>query len=76
MFAGPPRTAKLQGVLTLVHRDAGQNYGFFLGPLNTRCRITLRIQKGTIILTRLLIRGLDRNYINIGSFFKRLLAFV
>ena len=28
-----------------------QNYGPLLGPLNTRCRILLRTQKGTIILT-------------------------
>ena len=28
-----------------------QNYGPLLGPLNTRCRIILRTQKGTIILT-------------------------
>ena len=28
-----------------------QNYGALLGPLNTRCRTMLRIQKGTIILT-------------------------
>ena len=27
-----------------------QNYGPLLGPLNTRCRIVLRTQKGTIIL--------------------------
>ena len=26
-------------------------YGPFLGPLNTRCRITFRTQKGTIVLT-------------------------
>ena len=28
-----------------------QNYGPFLGALNTRCRITLRTQNGTIVLT-------------------------
>ena len=28
-----------------------QNHGPLLGPLNTRCRIILRTQKGTIILT-------------------------
>ena len=28
-----------------------QNYGFLLGPLNTRCRVILRTQKGTTILT-------------------------
>ena len=28
-----------------------QNSGSRLGPLNTRCRIILRTQKGTIILT-------------------------
>ena len=28
-----------------------QNYGPLLGPLNTRCRIILRTQKGAIILT-------------------------
>ena len=28
-----------------------QNYGFFLGSLNNRCRIIIGIQKGTSILT-------------------------
>ena len=28
-----------------------QKYGPFLGTLNTRCRIIIGIQKGTIILT-------------------------
>ena len=28
-----------------------QNYGPFLGTLNIRCRIRLRTQKGTLILT-------------------------
>ena len=28
-----------------------QNYGPFLGTLNIRCRITIGIQQGTIILT-------------------------
>ena len=28
-----------------------QNYGPFLGTLNIRCRIILRTQKGTVILT-------------------------
>ena len=28
-----------------------QNYGRFLGTLNIRCRIIIRIQRGTIILT-------------------------
>ena len=37
-----------------------QNYGPFLGPLNTRCRIILRTQKGTIILAATHIE-LDRD---------------
>ena len=28
-----------------------QNDGPFLGPLNTRCRIMIRTQKGTMVLT-------------------------
>ena len=36
-----------------------QNYGLFLGPLNTRCRIILRTQKGTIILTTTLLSALS-----------------
>ena len=28
-----------------------QNYGPLLGPLNIRCRIILRTQKGTVVLT-------------------------
>ena len=33
------------------HVDGCQNYGPFLGTLNSRCRITIGIQKGPIILT-------------------------
>ena len=33
------------------HMDGCENYGPLLGPLNARCRIILRTQKGTIILT-------------------------
>ena len=33
------------------HMGGCQNYGPRLGPLNTRCRIILRNQKGTMILT-------------------------
>ena len=28
-----------------------QNYGPLLGRLNTRCRVTVRTQKGTMLLT-------------------------
>ena len=37
----------------VVARNMGgcQNHGLLLGPLNTRCRIILTSQKGTIILT-------------------------
>ena len=34
-----------------VEMGGGQNYGPLLGPLSTRCRIMVRTQKGTIILT-------------------------
>ena len=34
-----------------IDMDGCQNYGPFLGRLNTRCRIILRTQQGTIILT-------------------------
>ena len=34
-----------------IHMGGYQNYGPLLGPLNIRCRIILRTQKGTIILT-------------------------
>ena len=30
---------------------SNQNYGPFLGPLDTKCRIIFRSQKGSIILT-------------------------
>ena len=33
------------------HIDGYPNSGPFLGPLNTRCRIILRTQQGTMILT-------------------------
>ena len=32
-----------------------QNYGPFLGPLNTRCRIILRAQKRTTVLTTIYV---------------------
>ena len=38
-----------------------QNHGPFLGTLNIRCRIILRTQKGTIILTTTL-RSLQRSH--------------
>ena len=34
-----------------LHMGSCQNYGPFLGTLNIRCRIIIRTQKGTIILT-------------------------
>ena len=36
-----------------------QNYGSFLGTLNIRCRIIVRTQKGTLILTttHMIVRG-------------------
>ena len=34
-----------------MYMGGGQNHGPLLGPLNTRCRIILRTQTGTIILT-------------------------
>ena len=34
-----------------MHMCSCQNYGPFLGSLNNRCRIIIRTQKGTIILT-------------------------
>ena len=34
-----------------IHMGGCQNYGPFWGPLIIRCRIILRTQKGTIILT-------------------------
>ena len=36
---------------TMGYMGGCQNYGPFLGTLNIRCRITIGIQKGTIILT-------------------------
>ena len=33
------------------HMGGCQNYGPFWGPLNNRCRIILRTQQGTLILT-------------------------
>ena len=34
-----------------MHLGGCQNHGPLLGPLNTRCRVMLRTQKGAIILT-------------------------
>ena len=39
------------------HVSGCQNYGPVLGPLNTRCRIVLRTQKGTMILTTTHLRA-------------------
>ena len=35
----------------MYHAGSSQNYGPFWGTLNNRCRIMIRIQKGTLILT-------------------------
>ena len=43
------------------HLGSCQNYGPFLGTLNIRCRIIIRTQKGTIILTTTHI-GRDQNF--------------
>ena len=37
--------------ITWPYMGSCQNHGPFLGTLNSRCRIILRTQKGTIILT-------------------------
>ena len=42
-----------------------QNYGLFLGTLNIRCRIIIRTQKGTIILTTPHVALLILRYPNI-----------
>ena len=41
-----------------------QNYGPFLGTLNTRCRNIIRTQKGTLILTttHMWVGGSSENY--------------
>ena len=44
-----------------VHVGGCQNYGSLLGSLDTRCRIILRTQKGTIILTTTHVHG-GRNW--------------
>ena len=41
----------VEGRYDLKHVGSCQNYGPFLGTLNIRCRIIIRTQKGTIILT-------------------------
>ena len=47
-----------------------QNYGPLWGPLNTRCRITLRTQKGTIMLrtTHVLLPTLWSNRASVAVF--------
>ena len=47
--SGYTRNNGLQDVY--VYMGGCQNYGPLLGPLNTRCGIILRSQKGSIILT-------------------------
>ena len=42
---------------TMGYMGGCQNYGPFLGFLNIRCRIIIRIQKGTIILTTTHVQG-------------------
>ena len=38
-------------ICVYIYMGGCQNYGPFLGPLNTRCRIILMTQQWTIILT-------------------------
>ena len=41
------------------HMGGCQNYGPFLGTLNIRCRIIIRTQKGTLILTTTHIKFIE-----------------
>ena len=47
-----------------VHVGGGQNYGPFWGTRNIRCRITIEIQKETIILTTTQCEIMDWTWIN------------
>ena len=44
-----------------------QNYGPLLGPLNIRCRIIPRTQKGTIVMTTThMSRGVHNGFVSVG----------
>ena len=51
--AGPKWLVSASTRCTVINIYVGgcQNYGPFLGTLNIRCRIIMRTQKGTLILT-------------------------
>ena len=59
-YTKKPKNPDVTGHLS---KDVGscQNYGPFLGALNIRCRIILRTQKGTIILTTTHVLELSRS---------------
>ena len=54
---GCTSSGRVQGRIDPVHVGGYQNYCPLLGPLNIRCRIILRTQKGTIILTTAHVLG-------------------
>ena len=53
--------------LPQMHMSGRQNHGPFLGTLNIRCRITIGIQKGTIILTTTPIAEVAHRSLNPNS---------
>ena len=54
---------KLSQQHRIIHMGGYKNYGPLWGPLNTRCRIILRTQEGSIILTTThVIHGPHCNY--------------
>ena len=59
-----PVAPKVRGT----HMGGGQNCGPLLGPLNTRCRIILRTQRGTIILRNTICGVAGGFYITIRHF--------
>ena len=53
-----------------LHVGGCQNYGPFLGPLNTRCCIISRTPRGTIILITIhVFRSLPPDFLNGGNCF-------
>ena len=52
------------GVEEFIWVVVNQNDGPFWGTLNNRCRIIIRTQKGTIILTTTYIKGYEQAMLN------------
>ena len=63
-FASPALGGDLKRTCSWGRVGGCQNYGPLLDPLTTRCRVILRTQKGTMILTTTHIPIHDANVVH------------